>query len=470
VVADSTLDNTAWYSSAVWGDAEFGPNQEVFVTLRDVSGGAPETDLMLKVQGLAWTDGYLEIRYDATQHKIGVNSYTPGSGWNGYGSIPAELKSGDQFGARADSTGQLQVFVNGSRVGTVSVASWPYAANGGRVGLLLVAPQEDRYDDFGGGDVVYTVDQPPHATMLSPADGAFYTAGDTVVLVGTGQDDRESASALHYHWQVDMHHNTHVHPASIVLDGPSGSFIAENHDDGTGIHLEVLLIETDSGGLRDTTRAQLYPEVNLEPTMLSLPPEGISGGATTPFAFTLRNHGRMPAPITHWQIVLDTGATLAQGDTLVAALDSVVVSGLLAPGVTPGPHTLRVVADTLQGARETNEGDNVLSQTVNVASGGTLDVGETPLRLSLSSPYPNPTAGTVALALELPRSAHVDFQVMDVQGRVVWSQTDPARAAGRHVLRWGGRSRDGGPVRPGIYLARVRVDGAAFTRRIALIH
>ena len=59
---------------------------------------------------------------------------------------------------------------------------------------------------------------------------------------------------------------------------------------------------------------------------------------------------------------------------------------------------------------------------------------------------------------------------MDVQGRLVWSQEDGARAPGRHLLRWPGVGRDGAIARPGVYLALVRVEGADFTRRIAFIH
>jgi hypothetical protein len=92
-----------------------------------------------------------------------------------------------------------------------------------------------------------------------------------------------------------------------------------------------------------------------------------------------------------------------------------------------------------------------------------------PDRLSLGNAYPNPTNGRVALALALPGSARVEFAVYDIQGRVVWSQGERVLSAGRTALSWAGHDQHGSHVTPGVYLARVLVDGQAFTRRFALI-
>src|SRR6185369_12787637 len=54
VSSNSLLVNTS-YSSAVWGGGTFGPNQEAFVTFTGVQTQAPESDLMLKVQGTIWS-------------------------------------------------------------------------------------------------------------------------------------------------------------------------------------------------------------------------------------------------------------------------------------------------------------------------------------------------------------------------------------------------------------------------------
>lgn len=468
-VSDSSMTETTGDAWAVWNGGSFGPNQEAFVTFRSVGTAAPETDLMLKTQGASWQNGYVEVRYDATLAQVKVSTYTPGVGWQAMGNpIPALFRDGDQFGARADSIGDVHVFVNGALAGDVSIAGWPYVAMGGRLGIIMTDTSPNRYDDFGGGDVVYTTNVRPHATILAPPDGMFYAVGDTIRLVGQGDDPDQSAASLDYRWQIDIHHNNHVHPSSYVFTTPSTYFIGENHDDGTGVHLATYLIVTDAGGLRDTAEVNLWPEIDVSPANLVIGPGTVNTAATTPFAFTLRDLGRMPASRSHWQIVLDDGTTLAQGDTLVAARDSLTITGMLAAAPSAGVHTLRVVADTLGALHEVDETNNTDVTTIMVASGATTGVASATHPLALSNAYPNPAHGEAAMTLDLPRAAPVAFEVLDVAGRVVWSTTEN-RTAGRWTLRWPGTLHHGAPASPGLYLARVRTDGATFTRRIALI-
>ncbi len=470
VVDAAGLMMTDPYSSAVWDGGVFGPNQEAFLTFRDVVANGTENNLMLKVQGQIWSAGYIEVRYDATQSSIRVATYLPGSGWTNHGSaIPALLDDGDQLGARADSLGQVTVFVNGLTVGTASIAAWPYATLGGRIGFILSGTGANHYDDYGGGDVIWATNTAPSCEILSPGDGTFYTVGDTIALVGVASDAQQTSSSLTYRWQIDMHHNTHVHPSSIVINGPSGSFIAQNHDDGTGIHLDCLLIVTDNGGLRDTSVVELFPNIDLQPASLASAQNTLYGDAPTPYSFVLRNLGSMPAPISNWHVVLEDGTTLASGDTAVAAHDSVVVSTVLPVVPTPGMHTLRIVADSLGGVTEPVESNNAVMVPVQVLTPGTLDASPASLRLALSTPFPNPARRIVSLSLELPTSSRVEFDVIDIQGRIVWSQHS-ARAPGRWTLSWPGLLRDGSRAHPGVYLARVRTHGATFSRRIALIH
>lgn len=91
--------------------------------------------------------------------------------------------------------------------------------------------------------------------------------------------------------------------------------------------------------------------------------------------------------------------------------------------------------------------------------------------VALSSPRPNPArGGEVALALELPREVRVSWEVLDLQGRVVWQEDAGTLAAGRSVLRWSGVDRSGSRVAPGLYLARIAAGRATLARRIVVIH
>src|SRR5206468_9560765 len=118
---------------------------------------------------------------------------------------------------------------------------------------------------------------------------------------------------------------------------------------------------------------------------------------------------------------------------------------------------------------ETQEANNAVSRPLTVVSGsGTTGVppGNLPTRLALSAAYPSPAEGRVSLALELPRAARVEIAVHDLQGRRVWGEPARIVEAGRAVLAWDGVTEVGGMAPPGIYLARVTVDGRVFVRPI----
>ncbi len=88
-----------------------------------------------------------------------------------------------------------------------------------------------------------------------------------------------------------------------------------------------------------------------------------------------------------------------------------------------------------------------------------------PTVLALSNGSPNPAAGPIDFALDLPRAATVQWSVFDVQGRAVWSE-ERSIGAGTARLHWDGTSSRGERVAKGVYLARVRVEGTQFLRRI----
>src|SRR5262245_1416634 len=88
--------------------------------------------------------------------------------------------------------------------------------------------------------------------------------------------------------------------------------------------------------------------------------------------------------------------------------------------------------------------------------------------VQLGAITPNPTAGRMRVALQLPAAASVDFSVYDVAGRLTWSASRTL-AAGRHDLEWDGRARGGARARAGVYLARVKVGAVEEARRFVLL-
>lgn len=97
---------------------------------------------------------------------------------------------------------------------------------------------------------------------------------------------------------------------------------------------------------------------------------------------------------------------------------------------------------------------------------GTADAARPPARLRLSAARPNPARGGVSWALELPAASRVEFEVLDVSGRVVWRETPAERAAGRWTLAWPGTARGGREAPAGLYFARVRAGAEVLVRRV----
>jgi glucose/arabinose dehydrogenase/PKD repeat protein len=470
-ISGNTLVPVSSGLSTIWDGAAFGPNQEAFVTFDALSAGAPEHDLMLKVQGTSGNNGHIEVRYDDNVPLLAVGTYHPSLGWQGNATFAVSFGAGDQLGARAYQDGTVEVFKNGALLGSTSVDFWPFFANGGRIGITLVGATASVLDDFGGGDVVLDPNTPPSASLYAPRDSAFFAAGDTVWMKCSGTDAEDAAPSLAHRIEVDLHHNTHIHPNSIVIDDSTGFFVAEDHDDGTGVWFEVRGIVTDTGGMSDTSRVSIFPEIDLVPGGFStdVPQLGEDDSAT--FTFRIHNRGAMPAPLFRWRFTADDSQLLAEGDTLVGARDSVTVTRTLPPSLTAGMHTLRIAVDTLGAVVETSEVNNAFTGTIEVVEGnGTVAVGDAPVReLSLGNAYPNPVAGTVGFALALPRESEVSFAVLDVQGREVWRMPDQALPAGRVHLTWNGVAGRGDRVRPGLYLARVSAGGITMVRRFVVL-
>jgi glucose/arabinose dehydrogenase/regulation of enolase protein 1 (concanavalin A-like superfamily) len=98
---------------------------------------------------------------------------------------------------------------------------------------------------------------PPSATILAPSDGARFNPGETVIFQGLATDPDESLPPNALSWTVLLHHNEHVHPYLNTI-GTQGSFVVEAHGDGT-FYWEIVLTATDSTGLTDTKRVNIYP-------------------------------------------------------------------------------------------------------------------------------------------------------------------------------------------------------------------
>jgi hypothetical protein len=102
-------------------------------------------------------------------------------------------------------------------------------------------------------------------------------------------------------------------------------------------------------------------------------------------------------------------------------------------------------------------GDSVSFAPVAVEDGGR--VPRTDLSVAM-----NPFRGALDLRLELDRPARVVLEVVDVRGRRVARLDKGMLAGGAHRIVWDGRDGSGRDAGPGVFWARVQVDGERLVR------
>ena len=111
-----------------------------------------------------------------------------------------------------------------------------------------------------------SVGSPPTATILTPADGATFKAGDVISFSGDGTDPDDGAlPASAFSWSVDFLRDASVEPIS-AAQGKSGSFTVpiSGRDFSGNTRYRITLTVTDSAGLKDTKSVVVVPrKVNL---------------------------------------------------------------------------------------------------------------------------------------------------------------------------------------------------------------
>ncbi|TMQ69252.1 MAG: hypothetical protein E6K80_12330, partial [Candidatus Eisenbacteria bacterium] len=157
-------------------------------------------------------------------------------------------------------------------------------------------------------------------------------------------------------------------PGYFTCTQASDYFVMHNHDDGTGVRYDIKLYVTDTGGLEDTAQVLARPEIDLAPSLVATTPDPPQVQSAVVYRFAIRNQGGMPAPVSRWTLSVD-GVAIAQGDTAVAARDSVVLAISLPPQFPLGVHTLRLVADTIGQVAEVSEANNATTRPVSFESG-----------------------------------------------------------------------------------------------------
>ena len=78
--------------------------------------------------------------------------------------------------------------------------------------------------------------------------------------------------------------------------------------------------------------------------------------------------------------------------------------------------------------------------------------------------------GEAKVELALPVAAPVEVRIYNVRGSLVRSLVERTLTAGRHPVRWDGRTTSGNPAGSGVYFVQMIAQGKTYQTRVALIH
>ncbi|WP_280151200.1 PQQ-dependent sugar dehydrogenase [Piscinibacter sp. XHJ-5] len=103
---------------------------------------------------------------------------------------------------------------------------------------------------------------PPLATIASPASGKTFRAGQSVSFSGSATDLEDgTVPSSRLTWWAELHHDTHVHPFQPQTSGGSGSVtIPVRGETAANIWYRFHLRATDSGGLTHEVTRDLLPQ------------------------------------------------------------------------------------------------------------------------------------------------------------------------------------------------------------------
>lgn len=88
---------------------------------------------------------------------------------------------------------------------------------------------------------------------------------------------------------------------------------------------------------------------------------------------------------------------------------------------------------------------------------------------TLDQNFPNPFNPATTIAFDLARAEHVSLSVFDMQGRLVRTLVNEARAAGSYNVVWDGAGDDGRRAASGTYVYRLESDSQIQSRTMVLV-
>jgi glucose/arabinose dehydrogenase len=122
---------------------------------------------------------------------------------------------------------------------------------------------------------VVNVNDYPVADLLTPVQGTTYSAGTTMSYSGTANDEEDGElSASSFRWQINFHHDDHVHDQPAIEGVKDGTFnVPDQGETSSNVWYRVILTVTDSDGLTGKDSVDVYP--NISTITLDTDPPGL---------------------------------------------------------------------------------------------------------------------------------------------------------------------------------------------------
>ena len=154
---------------------------------------------------------------------------------------------------------------DGVNIAGATASSYPIAsvaaADAGQYRVVVTNGQGTATS--GAAALTIVTNKPPVAQILTPAVGTTYTAGTTFSFSGAATDPEDGTlPASAYVWQLDLHHDTHVHDGVPFGQGTkTGSFTIPNTgEESANVFYRLLLTVTDKDGAKNQTYVDILPQ------------------------------------------------------------------------------------------------------------------------------------------------------------------------------------------------------------------
>jgi len=164
------------------------------------------------------------------------------------------------------------VNISGATARTYRIASTTLNDNGARFRVRVTNPYGSVLSNAAVLSV--TTNKPPNAQILTPVADTTYFGGMVINYSGSASDYEDGTlPASAFTWQVDFHHDTHIHPFIPPTTGSkTGTFtIPKRGETSANVYYFITLKVEDSVGLTKTLVRKILPQ-KAKMTFVTQPP------------------------------------------------------------------------------------------------------------------------------------------------------------------------------------------------------